>query len=59
MIKKISLAFAFILSGHLLFAQEKIQTIRATSKMVDIRDGNIFKKANWTITSDAHPDVYF
>jgi len=56
--KKLSLAIAFILVGHLLFAQVKIPTIRATSKMADIRDGNIFKKANWTITPDAHPDVY-
>ena len=58
MIKKVSLAFALILLEHLLFAQAKIPTIRATSKVVDIRDGNVFKKGNWTITPDAHPDVY-
>jgi len=58
MIKKLSFVLVFILSGHLLFAQEKIQLIRATSKLVDILDGNIFQKANWTITPDAHPDVY-
>lgn len=58
MIKKLSLAFALILLGHLLFAQVKIPTIRATSKVVDIRDGNVFKKGYWNITPDAHPDVY-
>lgn len=58
MVKKLSLAFALILLGHLLFAQVKIPTIRATSKVVDIRDGNVFKKGYWNITPDAHPDVY-
>ena len=58
MVKKLSLAFALILLGYLLFAQVKIPTIRATSKVVDIRDGNVFKKGYWNITPDAHPDVY-
>lgn len=58
MIKKISFSFTLIILGQFLFAQQQIKTIRATSKTVDIRDGNIFKKANWTITPDAHPDVY-
>ena len=58
MVKKLSLAFALILLGQLLFAQVKIPTIRATSKVVDIRDGNVFKKGYWNITPDAHPDVY-
>ena len=34
MIKKLILGFLLILLGHLLFAQVKIATIRATSKMV-------------------------
>ena len=58
MIKKLSLAFALILLGQLLFAQKKIPIIRATFKVVDIRDGNVFKKGYWNITPDAHPDVY-
>ena len=42
--KKLNLVIAFIILGHLAFTQENIPTIRANSKMVDIRDGNEFKK---------------
>lgn len=34
------------------------QIIRATSKIVDIRDGDDFQKANWTISPKLKPDIY-
>jgi len=56
--KKLNLVIAFIILGHLAFTQENIPTIRANSKMVDIRDGNEFKKNSWTIVPEINPDVY-
>jgi transglutaminase-like putative cysteine protease len=49
---------ALIFSGQILFAQKKLPTIKATSKTVDIRDGNIFKKAGWAISPEVKPDIY-
>lgn len=52
------LIFVLILCGEVLFAQEKLPTIKATSKSVDIRVGENFEKNAWTITPEAKPDVY-
>ncbi len=41
-----------------IFAQQKLPIIRASSKMVDIRDGKNFIKANWTISPELKPDVF-
>jgi hypothetical protein len=45
MIRKLSFTLTFILLGQLIFAQDKLPTIKATSTAVDIRDGESFKKA--------------
>ena len=58
MIKKAIFTSALILSGQILFAQEKLPTIKATSKTVDIRDGDNFKKASWTISPELKPDIF-
>jgi Transglutaminase-like superfamily len=55
---KISLLFLSLLSGQLLFAQSKLPTIKATSKSVDIRDGENFNKNAWTISPEVKPDIY-
>lgn len=55
---KISLLFLSLLTGQLLFAQSKLQTIKATSKSVDIRDGENFNKNAWTISPEIKPDIY-
>ncbi len=47
-----------LLLGQLLFAQEKLPTIKATSKLVDIRDGDNFQKGSWTISPELKPDTY-
>ena len=58
MIKKTIFTSALILLGQILFAQEKLPTIKATSKTVDIRDGDNFKKASWTISPELKPDIF-
>ena len=58
MTMKISLLFLSLLTGQLLFAQSKLQTIKATSKSVDIRDGENFNKNAWTISPEIKPDIY-
>jgi hypothetical protein len=40
------------------FATGHIQTIKATSKLVDVRDGKSFRKDNWTISPEINPGVY-
>ena len=55
---KISLLFLSLFAGQLLFAQTKLKTIKATSKSVDIRDGENFKKNGWTISPEINPDIY-
>lgn len=44
--------------GTLLFAQKKLPTIKAVSKIADIKDGDNFLKGYWTITPEAKPDIY-
>jgi hypothetical protein len=41
----------------LVFAQNKLPIINATSNLVDLKDGNNFHKGSWTITPEAKPDV--
>jgi len=58
MTKKLSLLFVLFLIGLSLFSQQKLPIIKATSKLVDIRDGDNFKKATWTINPDLKPDIF-
>jgi hypothetical protein len=58
MSKNLCIALILIVSGHLLFAQGKLPIIKATSKKVDVRDGDNFKKGYWNISPDLKPDVY-
>jgi hypothetical protein len=55
---KINLFFVLLFLGQSVFAQQKIPVIKATSKIVDIRDGTDLKKAVWTINPDLKPDIY-
>ncbi|MCK9422094.1 MAG: transglutaminase domain-containing protein [Bacteroidales bacterium] len=57
---KLRLVFVLmiLLTGPSLCAQQVFQVIKANSKIVDIKDGTIFKKGNWTIVPEAKPDVY-
>lgn len=54
-----TLALIFLIGAtNLIIAQKKWKTIKATSTQVDIRDGEKFYKASWTISPDIKPDVY-
>lgn len=55
---KLKLSIIFLLTGQILFAQQKLPVIKATSKKVDIRDGGILKKADWNISPELKPDIY-
>ena len=39
-------------------AQQTLPIIKATSKTVSIRDGNILQKNSWTISPELKPDVH-
>ena len=57
--------YKFILSAFVLvysqfnYAQDKLPVIKASSKVVDIRDGLHFKKGYWYIMPEKNPDYYF
>jgi len=55
---KLLIITVFILFVQSVFSQEKNIVIKATSKFVDIKDGDILKKGSWTIVPEAKPDVY-
>lgn len=55
---KLKFFFVFFIIGQTVIAQQKIPIIRATSKIVDIRDGDKFSKASWTISPELKPDIY-
>jgi hypothetical protein len=58
MTAKIWLLFLSLTAGQFLFAQKGIPTIRATSKVISIRDGDNFYKDCGTITPEKKPDTY-
>jgi hypothetical protein len=58
MIQKLKLLTILLLLVQTLPAQQKLPVIRANSKMVDIRDGDTFSKAGWTISPQLKPDLY-
>jgi hypothetical protein len=58
MTQKLIFSFSFALFVNMLFAQEKLPTIKATSNIVDVRDGDNFLKGNWKITPEVKPDVF-
>lgn len=55
---KLTLLFVFTFITTTLLAQKQLPVIKATSLQVDIKDGNVLKKGNWTIVPEAKPDVY-
>jgi hypothetical protein len=56
--RNITFAILIIFFGQSIMAQSSLPMIRATSKLVDIRDGDNYRKDYWTITPTAKPDVY-
>ena len=58
MTQKLNLLVVLLIIGQSLFAQQKLPIVKATSKIADIRDGAVFKKACWTISPEIKPDVF-
>ena len=58
MIKRLNHFFVLLMLGQSLFAQQKLPVVKATSKIVDIRDGDDLQKATWTINPEIKPDIY-
>src|SRR5689334_17817803 len=54
-----SLLLIFLLAIQPVLAQQNMPIIKATSKVVDIRDGDNFQKGNWNISPEVKPDVYY
>lgn len=58
MTRKLIFSFGCALFVNILYAQEKLPAIKATSMIVDVRDGDSFQKGDWKITPEAKPDIY-
>jgi hypothetical protein len=48
----------FVFFTSLSFAQTKLPVIKATSKKVSIKDGDILSKNSWSLSPSAKPDIY-
>ena len=55
---KIIALLPLIFLTSLSFAQTKLPVIKATSKRVSIKDGNLFSKNSWSLSPSARPDIY-
>ncbi|ULQ51749.1 S41 family peptidase [Flavihumibacter fluvii] len=42
-----------------LAAQQKLPTIKATSRIVDVKDGEVYQKGRWNLSPENKPDIYF
>jgi C-terminal processing protease CtpA/Prc len=42
-----------------LSAQQNLPTIKATSKTVDVKDGDVYQKGIWNLSPENKPDIYF
>ncbi|MFL5540162.1 MAG: aspartyl protease family protein, partial [Longimicrobiaceae bacterium] len=44
--------------GEPVAAQSSLPVVRATSRVADVRDGDVFQRGYWSIVPEARPDVY-
>ena len=42
-----------------LYAQQELPVIKATSKTVDVKDGDVYQKGIWNLSPENKPDIYF
>ncbi|MCL4481746.1 MAG: transglutaminase domain-containing protein [Bacteroidetes bacterium] len=56
--KKFILLIFAVLIGQFMFAQKKLPAIKATSPLVDIKDGETLQKGTWKISPKIKPDIY-
>src|SRR5690349_9926660 len=57
--KKFLVALVLIAAHYMVIAQQTIPLIKATSKSVDVRDGDEFMKGHWVIMPEVKPDIYY
>lgn len=55
---KTILSIVILIFGQMIFAQQELPVIKATSGIVDIRDGNVMNKGAWRISPELKPDIY-
>jgi len=55
------IAFIVIIISFIqpLFAQQKLPIIKATSRTVDVKDGEVYQKGIWNLSPENKPDIYF
>jgi C-terminal processing protease CtpA/Prc len=51
--------FVLIMFSQTIFAQQKQHLIKATSRKVDVKDGEIYQKKVWNLSPEANPDIYY
>lgn len=42
-----------------LSAQQKLPTVKATSRIADVKDGEVYQKDIWNLSPENKPDIYF
>jgi hypothetical protein len=57
--KRIALHLLMLLVGMPTAFSQHLPVIRASSKVVDVRDGDHFRKGLWYIMPEKHPDHYY
>lgn len=55
----IALFILLTLFSQTILAQKKQPIIKATSRIVDIKDGEVYQKAEWNLSPEANPDIYY
>ena len=55
---KTILSLLIFLIAQLILAQQELPVIKATSELVDIRDGNTLNRGTWRISPKLNPDIY-
>jgi len=56
--KCITLCVLLILIAQIIFAQQQL-IIKAGSRKVDVKDGEIYQKGVWNLSPEAKPDIYY
>ena len=59
MLYKFVLISLFLIFWQFTFAQSNLPVVRASSKLVDIRDGKHFKLGYWALMPEKKPDYYY
>jgi hypothetical protein len=58
-IHAIVMSLILLLLARQGIAQNNLPVIKASSRKVDIRDGNIYQKGEWNLSPEVKPDIYY